>query len=223
MIFLISKLLLATLCCVPLGATGQVVDAPESSLGAEQKLGEAQRVAIDAKRQQLQSGFAAEDATCHTRFAVNNCLRDVDARRTASLADLRRQDIFLNDQERKRRGAEEIRRIESKQTGVSQQELAEKRAKMVSEYEARMLAFDQRQREKKPSADAERAAIQANANRLKTAETKIEARRRKQVNAPHEAAKSRTRQVEAEKRHAEHAQQQASRQPGRAKTLPVPP
>ena len=223
MIFLISKLLLATLCCVPLGATGQVVDAPESSLGAEQKLGEAQRVAIDAKRQQLQSGFAAEDAICHTRFAVNNCLRDVDARRTASLADLRRQDIFLNDQERKRRGAEEIRRIESKQTGVSQQELAEKRGKIFSEYELRTQAFDQRQREKKSNADVERAAIQASANRLKTAEAKAEARRRKQADAPYEAAKSRARQFEAEKRRVEHAQQQAAKQPDRAKSLPVPP
>ena len=199
------------------------MDAPESSSSVEQQLGDTQRLAIDAKRQQLQSGFAAEDAVCYSRFAVNNCLRDVDARRKASLADLRRQDVVLNDQERKRRGAEEIQRIETKQTGVSQQELAEKRAKIFSEYELRTQAFDQRQREKKSNADVERAAIQASANRLKTAEAKAEARRRKQADAPHEAAKSRARQFEAEKRRAEHAQQQAANQPDRAKSLPVPP
>lgn len=214
---------MAALCCAPLGATGQVVDAPESPSGVEQQLGDMQRLAINAKRQQLQSGFAAEDAVCYTHFAVNKCLRDVDARRKASLADLRRQDVVLSDQERKRRGAEEMQRIETKQTGVSQQELAEKRGKIFSEYELRTQAFDQRQREKKSNADVERAAIQASANRLKTAEAKAEARRRKQADAPYEAAKSRARQLEAEKRRAEHAQQQAAKQPDRAKSLPVPP
>ena len=199
------------------------MDALESPSGVEQQLGDMQRLAINAKRQQLQSGFAAEDAVCYTHFAVNKCLRDVDARRKASLADLRRQDVVLSDQERKRRGAEEMQRIETKQTGVSQQELAEKRGKIFSEYELRTQAFDQRQREKKSNADVERAAIQASANRLKTAEAKAEARRRKQADAPYEAAKSRARQLEAEKRRAEHAQQQAAKQPDRAKSLPVPP
>lgn len=215
--------MLAALCCAPLGATGQVVDAPESSSGVEQQSGDTQRLAINAKRQQLQSGFSAEDAVCYTRFAVNNCLRNVDARRKASLADLRRQDVVLNDQERRRRGAEEIQRIETKQTGVSQQELAEKRAKTFSEFELRTQAFDQRQGEKKSNVDVERAATQASAERLKTAEAKAEARRRKQADAPHEATKSRARQFEAEKRRVEHAQQQAAKQPDRAKSLPVPP
>ena len=219
----LSKLLLVTLCCMLLGATAQVTDAFESSLGAQQQLENTHRLVIDVKRQQLQSGFAAEDVMCYKRFAVNNCLHEINARRTASLADLRRQDILLKDQERKRRGFEEIRHIETKQTDASQQELTEKRAQIVSEYEARVQAFNQRQGPKLPTVDAERAAAQARANRLKTAEIKAEVRRIKQLSAPQEAAKLRVRQVEAEKRRAEHAQQQVAKQSGPVKSLPTPP
>ena len=219
----LSKLLLLTLCCMSLGAIAQVTDAFEASLGAQQQLENTHRLVIDVKRQQLQSGFVAEDVMCYKRFAVNNCLHEINARRTASLADLRRQDILLNDQERKRRGFEEIRHIETKQTDANQQELTEKRAQIVSEYEARAQVFDQRQGAKLSTVDAERAAAQARVNRLKTAEIKAEARRIKQLSAPQEAAKLRVRQVEAEKRRAEHVQQQVAKQSGPVKSLPTPP
>lgn len=223
MIYFCSKLVLAFGCLVPFLATAQTADGPELSMFIEPQQVDAQRLVINAKRQQLQSGFKAEDDACYQRFAVNNCLRDVNARRMASLADLQRQDVFLNDQERKRRGAEEISRIEAKQTAANQQELAERRAKVFAEYEMRTQAIDQRQRLKTSEADAAAIALQATANRLKAAKAKADARQQQQAGAPQEAVKFRERQLQAEKRRTEHAQQQAAKPPGTAKSLPVPP
>ena len=120
MVFFHYKLLPAVLCCMLLVTTVQAADTPEPSTFLEPQQVDAQRLVISTKRQQLQTGFEAENAACYQRFAVNNCLRDVKARQTTALADLQRQDMFLNDQERKRRGAEELSRIEAKQTAAGQ-------------------------------------------------------------------------------------------------------
>ena len=223
MISFCSKLVLAFGCLAMFLATAQTADGQDLSIFIEPQQVDAQRLVINAKRQQLQSGFKAEDDACYQRFAVNNCLRDVNARRMASLADLQRQDVFLNDQERKRRGAEEISRIEAKQTAANQQELAERRAKVFAEYEMRTQVIDQRQRLKTSEADAAAIALQATSNRLKAAKAKADARQQQQAGASQEAVKFQERQVQAEKRRAEHAQQQAAKPIGAAKGLPVPP
>jgi colicin import membrane protein len=218
-----ARLLVVLACCGPLLATGQSTDPINTLPDPETQRVDAQRLTINIKRQQLESGFAAEDAVCYQRFAVNKCLRDVNARRMASMADLRRQDVLLNDQERKRRGADQIRRIEEKQTAASQQDLAERRAKVFSEYQSRAQAVDQRLQEKKPEADVSRDAAKASADRLNASKAKAQVRRDKQSNAPQEAERFNVRQVEAEKRRADHAKQQAAKPPSTAKTLPVPP
>ena len=223
MVFLPYKLLPAALCCMLLATTVQAADTPEPSTFLEPQQVDAQRLVISTKRQQLQTGFEAENAACYQRFAVNNCLRDVKARQTTALADLQRQDMFLNDQDRKRRGAEELSRIEAKQTAAGQQELVERRAKVFAEHQTRTQAINQRQQLKIPEANAAAATAQATLNRLKSAEGKADAKQQKQVGAQHEEAKFRERQKQAEKRHVEHAQQQALKGPSTATSLPVPP
>ena len=57
---------------------------------------------------------AALEAACYQRFAVNDCLIKVRAQRREVLADLRRQEISLNDALRKRRGAEQLLRSDAR-------------------------------------------------------------------------------------------------------------
>ncbi len=222
MTYLHFKLLVAVVCWGPLLATGQPVDALNRSPDAETQRIDAQRLAINNKRQQMESEFAAEDVVCYQRFAVNKCLRDVNARRMASTADLRRQDVLLNDQERKRRGADQIRRIEEKQAAANQQESAERDAKF-SQYQSRTQAVEQRLQQKKPGVDASRDAARTAVDRLSAAEAKAQLRRDKQANAPQQAAKFNGRQVDAEKRRADHAERQTAKPPSTSKSLPLPP
>ena len=58
--------------------------------------------------------FAALDANCYQRFAVNDCLAVVRLQRREVLQDLRRQEISLDDAQRKRRAADQILRADNK-------------------------------------------------------------------------------------------------------------
>lgn len=61
-----------------------------------------------------QARFAAEEAQCYQRFAVNDCLQEVRRARRDVLADLRRQELSINDAQRKRRAAEQLLRSDDK-------------------------------------------------------------------------------------------------------------
>lgn len=76
---------------------------------------EAERSRIDAERKQVEARFKVEEAACYKKFAVNDCINEHRTVRRTALADLRRQEISLNDAERKRKGAEQIQRMEEKQ------------------------------------------------------------------------------------------------------------
>ena len=81
---------------------------------------DAERTRITSERTRLEAGFLTEDAACYQRFFVNSCLDEVNTRRRETLAALRTQEIVLNEQERKVRGAEQIRRIEEKASAENQ-------------------------------------------------------------------------------------------------------
>lgn len=72
----------------------------------------AEHARIQVERQQIEKRFADEEAGCFQKFAVNDCRDASRARRRVDMADLRRQEISLNDAERKRKGAEQMQRME---------------------------------------------------------------------------------------------------------------
>ena len=76
---------------------------PISAEGQQNTIG-TQRAAISVERARLEKSFLMEDAACYKKFAVNNCLGNVNARRRQPMEDLRRQEILLNDEERKIKG-----------------------------------------------------------------------------------------------------------------------
>ena len=84
----------------------------------------AERSRIAAERKQVETRFTAHEAACYKKFAVNDCIEEGKADRRTRLADLRRQEITLNDAERKRKGAAQMQRMEEKEkTEVPQKEL----------------------------------------------------------------------------------------------------
>ena len=74
----------------------------------------AERARIRQSRTLEQARFAAEEQQCYRRFAVNDCLDEVRKRERGILSDLRRQEILLNDAQRKRRGAEQLLRSDDR-------------------------------------------------------------------------------------------------------------
>lgn len=196
------------------GAAAQTAAAPANS--------DAERTRIAAERTQLESGFLTEDAACYRRFFVNSCLDEVNARRREASAALRAQEIVLNEQERKLRGAEQIRRIEEKASAESQQFQADQRVKAASDYQSRLNGQKEKQQSRTKAQAAEQASSDARIERLKANEQKKQARSARQAAEAAETARYEARQKEAQARRAQNAREQLQRATPLAKPLPLP-
>lgn len=93
---------------------------------------QAEREHIAALRQQAGAQLASEEAACYRVFAVNDCLKAARARSRERLSELRRQELRVNDAERKRRLAERERDLEERNAAQKQQDSAAQRAEAVA-------------------------------------------------------------------------------------------
>lgn len=112
--------------------------------GQDDEAERAQRARIAAERSQANAAYQAEEKACYSKFAVNDCLNDAGRRRRAVLADLRRQEISLNDEQRKRRAAEKLRSIEerSREQGSLDQRAKAEQGQRTREDRAAQKAAD---------------------------------------------------------------------------------
>lgn len=189
--------------------------APAASMAAE-------RTRIDAERARLTSGFAAEDAACYRKFMVNNCLDKVKLRREEALADLRRQEISLNAQERKAKGAEQIRKTEEKASPEMQQEAAEKRAAAIKDFASRMARDKQKIADRAALESNEKTNSEASSNRTKANQGKAVERSSKQAGSAAEVRKYNERVDKAKERQAQYDRDQATQNKPAVKSLPTP-
>lgn len=77
-----------------------------------------QRDWIGQTRAQYQVQFRQQEIACYQRFAVNDCLRDSRRTERELMADLRRQEILINDAQRKRRAARQLLRADERLHGA---------------------------------------------------------------------------------------------------------
>ena len=73
-----------------------------------------QRAWIAQTRVRYQVQFDAQERACYQRFAVNDCLHDSRRTEREVMADLRRQEILINDTQRKRRAAWQMLRSDER-------------------------------------------------------------------------------------------------------------
>jgi colicin import membrane protein len=180
------------------------------------------RTRIADERTRLEAGFLAEDTACYKRFAVNKCLAEVNSRRREAMADLRRQEISLNDEERKMKGAEQLRKTEEKASLEKQQEAAERRAKAARDYQERVEKDRQKQEDRGTAKANEKSNADASADRLRASQQKAQGRTDKQSAAAEEARKYAEHQKEANERRAQHEADKLKRVKPPSKSLPVP-
>jgi len=172
--------------------------------------GAGERTRIAQERSRVEAEFAARQKACYGKFAVNDCIEEANAVRREALADLRRQEIALNDQERRRRAAERQRELEDK-------------------------AAEQSRRQAQPRAPAARDRTPAPAGKPRGEPAAPEPARAKAEARPPRAAKERElpdveenlrrdqeRQAQARERR-EKVERRNAEKPQKAAPLPVPP
>ena len=183
---------------------------------------EVQRAKISAQRAKLQADFLQEDVACYEKFAVNSCLDKVNVKRNHAMAELRKQEILLNDEERKNKGEAQIQKIQEKSSPENLQEAAQQRAKVTEDYQLRLEREKNRQQERNTAVSGEKAARDAHAKKLTDHQKKSQARIQKQTAAAEEAQKFNDRKKEAEAHKAQHEADQLKRTNPPANPLPLP-
>jgi len=183
---------------------------------------DAQRAAIATERNRLEAGFLNEDAACYKKFAVNSCLENVNVRRRAVMADLRRQEILLNDEQRKSKAEQQIRKSQEKSSPENLQLEGQRRTQAIEDFRSRQGREQENAQRRNAAVANEAAARDANAARLANHEKKNQIRAEKQVNAVEEAKKINERQIQAQERRAQHEADQAKRVKPASKPLPLP-
>lgn len=183
---------------------------------------DAQRGAIAAERNRLEAGFLSEDAVCHKKFAVNSCLEGVNARRSAVMADLKRQEIMLNDAQRKSKAEQQIRKTREKSSPENLKQDSDRRTQSVEDFRGRQEREQQNAQRQNAAVKNEASARDANAARLANHEKKNQARAEKQSTGIEEARKFNERQIQAQERRAQHEADQGKRTKPASKSLPLP-
>lgn len=182
-----------------------------------------ERTRINTERAQLENGFAMESVACHQKFLVNHCLDEVNGRRRGALADLRRQEVSLNEQDRRSRGAEQLRKTEEKSSLQNQQQEADKRAVALQEFESKLAREKQKKTDRTNAQSNEIPNRAATADRLKNNQLKANARADSQATSAQKAKKYNERQEKAIQRKEKNDRERLARTKPAATPLPVPP
>jgi len=192
--------------------------------GAQEEPGvAAQRARIAVERKEAEAAFADRQKQCYLKFAVNDCIKAAKSQRREKLADLRRQEISLNDAQRKRKAAERSGALEERSSPEKQDAEAQRRAKAAAQEADRKA----RAAEKATRRAAEEVPAAKPGERRKDAEeaarNKAEAQERKASEAASNAIRYRQRLSDAQA-HKEAVEKQLSdRKEPPARPLPVPP
>jgi colicin import membrane protein len=210
-----NKLWIA-LCC--LLACGWAVAQTEE--GGLQEQAEHQR--ITAERAQIAQRFAQEEAACYQKFAVNDCLDGSRTRRRTALADLRRQEILLNDAERKRKGAQQMQRMEQSTAQDTPEALAAPREKSSVRVRTHPPTEPRQPHDPAQTAAAQAARKATLQNKVQAAQEAQAARDRKAATLPAERAHYVQKQQEAADHKAQTLQRNAERTKPKAAPLPEP-
>jgi chromosome segregation ATPase len=188
-----------------------------------QTFNDAERLRISKERALLEAGFHREDAACYLKFMVNNCLDEVRIRRQEAFTDLRRQEMSIDNQERKAKGAEQLQKTEDKASLEKQQAEADTRAKAMRDTDARMERERQKNADRLKLESNEKSNLETAAAKAKDAQNKQAGRTAKQAAAAEEVKKYNERLEKAKERQARIAKDRASQSSPAARPLPAPP
>jgi colicin import membrane protein len=202
------------------GLTGSVLAQAEVDAG--QLARNAERVRITAERQQIESAFKAEQAICFRKFFANACRDELLPPYRSALADLRRQEVLMNEVERKISAADQLLKNEER-LSLQREKQAEQAIKVQQD------ADNLTERAKQQKINQGNAAEQAAGN-IADRDAKLDSRQSQAAEAETKRAQAaanveatRQRQAQAAQRRAEHEQRLRDQGPPTGKSLPTYP
>ncbi len=169
----------------------------------------AERARIKSERDRIGALKAQAQRACQDRFAVNDCLNAVERRWREPLADLRRQENAIQDVERRRRSAEQVRQNEAR-AAQAQADAAQRREQALQDQKDREARAASKAGGPQPTGEPREAAPPKPAPGPTPGQAAAN-------------ASERARRVEQARERKREAQARAAKEEGKGKPLPVPP
>lgn len=212
-----KSILFLALC---LGLAGSALAQAELDVGQLER--NAERSRITAERQKIESAFQADQAICYRKFFANACREKLLPPYREALANLRRQEILMNEVERKNSAADQLLK--------NQERLSLQREKQAAQATKVQQAADNlTERAQQKEINQGHAAEQAAGNQASRA-AKVESSQSKAAELEATSAKAaanveatRARQAQAQQRRAERDQRLREEGPPTGKSLPAYP
>lgn len=183
---------------------------------------ERERQHINAERAALEAAFDVEEDACYKKFFVNSCLNAIKPRRREAMADLKFREVALNEQERRQKAAEQIRKTEEKSSPEAERQAAERRATALEDSKAREERTRQKASDRLDLKQNEAVNAAGTAVRNQGAKERAQARADKQAASAKEARIYKDKQQEAQERKATREQKLREQTKPAAKPLPAP-
>ena len=183
---------------------------------------EREREQINAERAALEAKFDMEEAACYKKFAVNNCLNAIKLRRREAMTGLKQREVALNDQQRRERAADQLRKTEEKSSPEVLRQAAERRAKALEDTAAREDRSRKKADERVDLQQGEAANAADAAGKLKGSRERAQARAEKQAEIAGEVQKYNDKQQEVLERKASREKRQREQTKPPAASLPTP-
>jgi hypothetical protein len=183
--------------------------------GPQDILFETEMARIKQARSDEELRFDELTANCYRRFAVNDCLREVRVRQRKTMEDLQRQEISINEQQRKRSGAEQLKRIDEKSSPEALRAEEKRRSEALQSHQERLQSQAQKKAELlKAEDERSRTVPETKAIAISPHTPEARAAERKAFEEKQRAAmeKQAKRELEA-----------IEKKPSSARALPVPP
>jgi len=194
----------------------------QSEMDAGQFERNAERARITAERQKIEATFKANEAICFRKFFANACREKLLPPYRTALADLRRQEILMNEVERKNSAADQLLKNEER-LSLQREKQAEQEIKVQQD------ADNVTERAKQQKINQGNAAEQAAGN-IADRDVKLDSRQSqaaeleaKRAQAAANVETMRKRQEQAAQRRAEREQRLREDGPPIGKSLPAYP
>jgi hypothetical protein len=203
-----------------LGLFGSAFAQAELDVGQQER--NAERTRITAERQKIEAAFKANEAICFRKFFANACRENLLPPYRTALADLRRQEILINEVERKNSAADQLLKNEER-LSLQREKQAEQEIKVQQD------ADNVTERAKQQKINQGNAAEQAAGN-IADRDAKLDSRQSqaaeleaKRAQAAANVETMRKRQEQAAQRRAEREQRLRNDGPPTGKSLPAYP
>jgi colicin import membrane protein len=131
---------------------------------------QAERVRIKSERAQIKENLAQQREVCYQKLAVTPCLNEARDQHSQKMRDLKRQEVALNDVQRKRAAADRVKALDQRTSPEVQLKRTEDRGKAMQDSSVREESRAQRQVEREAKKSAAAKSSQAS-NGSKPADT----------------------------------------------------